>query len=125
MKEQDLFHYLFWVSPVLSGIITVLQAIENAIFFPETPLLVPYSCCAKTPFPMDKMEELFILKVRVAHLSVTSFFFQLSYMLISATAKISKFCNRKLFLGLLGKCYLEQDSGAWSAYNHTSKTGRQ
>ena len=65
MKEQDIFHYLFWVSPAVSGILTVLQALENAIFFPETPLMVPYSCCAKTPFPMEKMEELVILKVRV------------------------------------------------------------
>ena len=65
MKEQDLFHYLFWVSPTISGIITVLQALENAIFFPETPLLVPYSACAKTPFPMDRMDELVILKVLV------------------------------------------------------------
>ena len=66
MKEQDIFHYLFWVSPTISGILTVLQALENAIFFPETPLMVPYSCCAKTPFPMEKMEELVNLKVRIA-----------------------------------------------------------
>ena len=74
MKEQDIFHYLFWVSPAVSGILTVLQALENAIFFPETPLMVPYSCCAKTPFPMEKMEELVILKVRVRLLPTTSMF---------------------------------------------------
>ena len=64
MKEQDIFHYLYWSSPTISGIFTVLQALENAIFFPETPLMVPYSCCAKTPFPMEKLDELVTLKVR-------------------------------------------------------------
>ena len=64
MKEQDIFHYLYWFSPTISGIFTVLQALENAIFFPATPLMVPYSCCAKTPFPMTMIDELVTLKVR-------------------------------------------------------------
>ena len=64
MREQDLFHYLFWFSPTISGILTVMQALENAIFFPKTPIMVPYSFCAKTPFPMEKMDELITLKVR-------------------------------------------------------------
>lgn len=66
MKEQDIFHYLFWFSPSISGFFTLIQALENAIFFPETPLMVPYSCCAKTPFPMERLDELVTLKVRVA-----------------------------------------------------------
>ena len=63
MQEQDIFHYLYWFSPTISVILTALQALENAIFFPKTPLMVPYSSCAKTPFPMESIDELVTLKV--------------------------------------------------------------
>ena len=62
-KEDRILGVLFWLSPSVSGIVTLLHMAENFVFYSENPLLFNYSYCAKTPLRNEIMQDLAIINL--------------------------------------------------------------
>ena len=65
ITEDGAMKFLYWYSPVLSGLIVTLNIIENLVLFTDNPLLFHYSFCKKTPFPADLFDNVTIIKIFV------------------------------------------------------------
>ena len=57
ITEESVIKFLYWYSPVVSGLLTSLHIFEGLFLFPDNPMLFYYSFCKKTPFPSDMINE--------------------------------------------------------------------
>ena len=57
LTEESVIKFLYWYSPVVSGLLTSLHICEGLFLFPDNPMLFYYSFCKKTPFPSDMINE--------------------------------------------------------------------
>ena len=64
IKEGSLFHCLFWFCPLASVTVALMEWVE-ALYHVEDPLMVFYSFCARTPFPLEVVHESVFLKLYV------------------------------------------------------------
>ena len=72
VTEESVIRFLFWFSPVLSGILTTLHIIEGYFRFPDNPMIFFYSFCKKTSFPSDMINEIIVFKIYVTIFMIPS-----------------------------------------------------
>ena len=65
LTEESVMKFLYWYSPVLSGLLTSLHIVEGLFFYPDNPMIFYYSFCKKTSFPSDMINEVIIFKIYV------------------------------------------------------------
>ena len=70
--EESIMKFLYWYSPVLSGILTTLHIIEGYFRFPDKPMIFYYSFCMKTSFPSDVINEVIVFKIYVTIFMIPS-----------------------------------------------------
>ena len=65
ITEENMIKFLYWYSPILSVLIMILHIIENFLRYPTTPMLFYYSCCKKSPYPSNLIDDAMIFKIFV------------------------------------------------------------
>ena len=79
ITEDSTVKFLYWYSPVLSGLIITLHIIENLVLLSNNPMLFHYSFCKKTPFSSDLFVNVNIMKIFMAIVMIPSMIVEMCF----------------------------------------------
>ena len=72
ITEDSAMKFLYWYSPILSGLTMTLHIIESLMLYSDKPMLFHYSFCKKTPFSSDLYDNVHIMKIGVTIIMIPS-----------------------------------------------------
>ena len=72
ISEDGAMKFLYWYSPILTGLIMTLHIMESLMLHSDSPMLFHYSFCMKTPFSSELYDTVNVMRSVVALIMIPS-----------------------------------------------------